>query len=113
MSDAPGGEFAERLAALLACRPSAGGAEVVSWRFDLSESETIRAGLKDNRFGGPYDPPAVAAGIGGGIALTWSDGVHTYGNVDAQALDSFDERVEDWRQSAFADPFAPPLLPPT
>jgi PmbA protein len=113
MSAAPESSFVERLAAHLARRPSADGAEVVGWRFDLSESEALRAGLKDSRFGGPYDPPAVAAGIGGGIVLVWSDGLQTYGNVDSQALEAFSERVESWRQSAFADPYAPPLLPPT
>jgi len=104
--------FADRLSALLDARPALEGAEVVGWRFDLSESRSIAAGLKDSRVGGPYDPPSVASGIGGGIVLVWSDGVHTYGNADARAIEEFDQRLRAWRQAAFADRYAPPLHPP-
>jgi len=104
--------FADHLAARLDRRPAVGGVEVVGWRFDLSDSRAIRAGLKDSRIGGPYDPPSVAASIGGGIFVVWSDGLYTYGNVDAQAVEAFEARLRAWRESAFADPYAPPLLPP-
>ncbi len=114
MSAANGGgeAFAEELARRLDARPSSDGAEVVGWRFDLSESRSIRAGLKDSRLGGPYDPPSLADGTGGGIYLIWSDAQQTYANVDVLALEEFGERVADWRLNAFADPYAPPILPP-
>ena len=59
--------FAEQLAQRLDARPSADGAEVVGWRFDISEGLSLRAGLKDSKLGGPYEPPGASEGTGGGI----------------------------------------------
>ncbi|MBI4493620.1 MAG: hypothetical protein HY690_12590 [Chloroflexi bacterium] len=95
------------MAELLDARP-----DVVGWRFDVSEGRSLQAGLKDSRLGGPYEPPSVSAGTGGGLYLRWSDGLVSHGDVDVRAVEQFEQRLAAWRLTAFEDPWAPEILEP-
>lgn len=98
----------ERLASV-----RAGGAELASWRLELSDGWGLAAGLRDSRLGGPYEPPAAARGLAGGLYLRWSDATVTSASLTATTLAEWDELLPEWRAMAYRDPHAPEVLGPT
>jgi PmbA protein len=112
-TDQPDGErLVDALAARLTARPSARGAEIVGWRFSLTVGWALRAGLRDDELGGPYEPPAAAQGTGGRLYARWSDGTVSHGDLDSAVVDELPERLAEWRANAYLDPDAPEILPP-
>lgn len=107
-----GRAFAEEVARRLDAPARAGGATVVGWRFELGAGRSLRVGVKDGRIGGPYEPPSFALGIGGSLYLRWSDGLVAHGNLDAAALEEWEERLATWRAGAYRDPDAPEIPAP-
>lgn len=112
-TDPPDGErLVDGLAARLTARPSAGGAEIVGWRFNLAVGWALRAGLRDDELGGPYEPPAAAQGTGGRVYARWSDGKVSHGDLDPAVVEELPTRLAEWRANAYGDPDAPEILPP-
>jgi PmbA protein len=104
--------LADDLAALLDARPERDGARVEAWRFELAEGEALRAGMKGGTFGGPYEPPALLAGVGGWVDVRWSDGMTTLASLDRLAADALADRPGAWRAVAFRDRWPAPIPEP-
>jgi PmbA protein len=112
-TERPDGEsLVDRLATELAARPRLDGVELVDWRFSLSVAWALRAGLKDDQLGGPYEPPAAAQGTAGRLYARWSDGSVSHGDLDVDVLEDLPERLAEWRSNAFVDADAPEILAP-
>ena len=109
----PDGErLVEALAERLTARPSVGGAEIVGWRFSLTVGWALRAGLRDDELGGPYEPPAAAQGTSGRLYARWSDGTVSHGDLDPAVLEELPARLAEWRANAYVDPDAAAIPPP-
>ena len=93
-------------------RPSIGGARVDGWRIEVVESESLRAGVRDSRFGGPYEAPGLASRLGGSLVLQWSDGQATRSRLDRAAIETPAEALAGWRVAASAERRVPVFMPP-
>ena len=96
-------------------RPTLDGAEVVGWRVALSESDGVRAGIRDSRLGGPYEGPGVTRRLVGSLELHWSDGLLTLCGLDRRAVVQPAQELRDVRSDAMAQRRGrlPPLAGPT
>jgi PmbA protein len=93
--------------------PSAGRPALAGWRFAVYEGRQLQIGVVDNELAGVYSPAAVRRQLSGSIYLIWADGKISNSNLQRETLDTFEERLTEWRGSAYEDPQAPRLLPPT
>jgi predicted Zn-dependent protease len=102
------------LAGFLSAAPAEGGAAVVGWRFEVAKGASLRVGIRDSEFGGPYEGPGVALRLGGSLELHWSDGRLTRASADRRALTDPASLLDEWRATAIVprDGKLPPLADP-
>lgn len=108
-----GDRLGDRLRVFLAGSPGVDGAEVVGWRFELSEGQTVRVGMRAGRLGGPYDAPSASARLGGSIELRWSDEQVTRASLRRDMLDDPPNQLAAWRTEAYPTGLIAPPAPPT
>ena len=94
---------AERLSSRLAGRPSMDGAEIVGWAAEIAETEAVRVGVRDSRFGGPYEGPDTTLRLAGALDLHWSDGQRSRVNLDRHGFADLDGELPGWRAAAYRD----------
>ncbi len=100
-TDQPDGQrLVDALAEQLTARPKIGGAEIVDWRFNLTAGWALRAGLRDDELGGPYQPPAAAQGTTRRLYARWSDRKVSHGDLDPAVVEELPARLAEWRANA-------------
>src|SRR3954471_15257653 len=107
--------YAEQLAALLekAGRGEwAGLPKLKGWRFDVSEGRSVSLSIVDNKLGSVYGPATARDSMGGSLYLIWEDEKRSNGNVDRLTISEFEERLQEWRASAYSDERAPDIRQP-
>jgi hypothetical protein len=100
---------------LLDSRPTVDGATVAGWRLQVVEGQSLRAGVRCSRLGGPYVGPGVANQQSGSLELHWSDGLLTRAGLDRQAVCDPASELAAWRAEAVTERSGrlPPLAGPT
>jgi|GEM_PF-287332 len=90
----------------------AGVPKLRGWRFDASEGRSVTLSIVDNKLGGVYGPATARDSLGGGIYLIWDDEQRTSTSIDRRTIPEFEQRLKEWRASAFSDERAPDILEP-
>src|SRR3954462_10116935 len=91
---------ADALIRWLGHRPTIDGATVVGWRVQVVEGQSLRAGVRDSKLGGPFFGPGVASRLSGSIELHWSDGLLTRAGLDRHAFAHLGHELVAWRSDA-------------
>lgn len=86
--------------------------KIRGWRFTVSEGRSVTLSIVDNKLGDVYGPPTARDSLGGGIYLIWEDNKRTSTSIDRRTLDEFEERIQEWRASAFEEEHGPEILEP-
>ena len=107
-----GDRLGDRLGSFLAGSPVVDGAGVVGWRFELSEGQVARVGMRAGRLGGPYEAPSVSARLGGSIELRWSDERVSRASLRRDMLDDLPNGLAGWRAEAYPTGLVAPPAPP-
>lgn len=85
---------------------------VAGWRISVYEGRQLQIGVVDNELAGVYSPAAVRKSLSGSIYLVWADGRISNASLQRETLSEFEERLLEWRDAAYEDANAPPLLAP-
>ncbi len=86
--------------------------KLAGWRLSVSEGRSVTLSIVDNKLGDVYGPPTARDSLGGGIYLIWEDNKRTSTSLDRRTLDEFEERLVEWRASAFDEEHGPAILEP-
>jgi predicted Zn-dependent protease len=111
----PGSNYPDELTELLRKAESGAYADVPKirgWRFDAAEGRSVSLSVVDNKLGGVYGPATARDSLGGGLYLIWEDNQRSSASIDRRTVPEFEERLKEWRASAFVDERAPEILEP-
>jgi PmbA protein len=86
--------------------------KIIGWRMTVSEGRSVTLSIVDNKLGDVYGPPTARDSLSGGIYLIWEDNKRTSTSIDRRTLDEFEERLLEWRLSAFDEEHGPDILEP-
>ncbi|NWJ95691.1 MAG: hypothetical protein HXX20_07910 [Chloroflexi bacterium] len=86
--------------------------KIVGWRMTVYDGESVTLSIVDNKLGDVYGPPTARSSLSGGIYLIWEDNKRTNSSLDRRTLDEFEERLLEWRLSAFDEEYGPAILEP-
>ena len=85
---------------------------IAGWRYDVGDGRSVGLSVVDNKLGSTYGPPSARDGLSGSIYLVWSDGARSNSNLDRRTLDTFAERLQEWRASSYQDAQAAEIQEP-
>jgi len=85
---------------------------LLHYRLTLSESQSLRLGLRDNALGSVYAPLVYSAGWQGSFLVQWEDGKLSRGNLDGASLANCDAILAAARSAGIDDPDGANFLGP-
>jgi PmbA protein len=86
--------------------------KITGWRFSVSEGRSVTLSIVDNKLGDVYGPPTARDSLGGGIYIIWEDNKRTSTSIDRRTIPEFEERLQEWRASAFDEEHGPDIREP-
>ncbi len=86
--------------------------KIRGWRFDISLGRSVSLSIVDNQLGSVYGPATARDSLGGSLHLIWEDEKRSNGSVDRLTIAEFEERLQEWRASAYDDDKAPDIRAP-
>lgn len=107
--------FADQLTELLRKAEQGAWADVPrlrGWRFDISHGRSVSLSIVDNQLGSVYGPATARDSLGGGLYLIWEDEKRSNANVDRLTVPEFEQRLSEWRASAYSDERAADIREP-
>ncbi len=110
-----GHDYADQLTALLQKAEQGGWADLPKlrgWRYDLAYRRAVSISIVNNKLGSVYGPATARDSLGGDLYLIWEDEKRSNAWVDRLTIPEFEERLREWRASAYSDDRAPDIRPP-
>jgi PmbA protein len=107
--------FTEQLTELLRRAEQGAWADVPKlrgWRFDLAHGRSVSLSIVDNKLGSVYGPATARDSLSGGLYLIWDDEKRSNASIDRLTVPEFEERLAEWRASAYTDERAPDIRQP-
>jgi PmbA protein len=84
--------------------------DIVDYRINLGEGQSIGIGIRDNDVGSPYSPLRFSDAIGGSFLVHWRNGKLSRGSLDGNSLLQFARVMASARAAAYRDDAAAQFL---
>ncbi|HEX3015380.1 MAG TPA: hypothetical protein VHQ46_03250 [Desulfobacteria bacterium] len=85
---------------------------IQGWRFAVSETSQVKAGIRNNRLGGVYAAPSLTGNYAGDLLIIWPGDYCSQVVVNNKIISNLEQMLPIWKQGAFYDPEGSALLDP-